>query len=338
MKSPLGWGVIGTGSIAAAFTEAVAGSSRVRIVNVAGSSAEKARAFAEQWSLPKAAASVTELVRDADVDAVYVASPHPFHEEHALAAIAARKAVLCEKPLAPSLEGAERIVQAARAAGVFLMEAFMYRCHPLMERVIALLGSGAIGRIEHVRANFGFRVERNVDGRLFNPALGGGAILDVGGYPVSFARLVAGLAEGLPFAEPVELSAQGRLGPSGVDELAVALLRFASGVTAELGCATRHRLGTEAAVFGEGGWLELPNPWIPRGERLGRESDLILHRDGHDPEHMVVTTELATYAIEAELVAQTLPALDPRPPALSSADTLGNMRVMEAWSRALRSV
>ncbi|HET9930396.1 MAG TPA: Gfo/Idh/MocA family oxidoreductase [Polyangiaceae bacterium] len=338
MRTPLGWGVIGTGSIAAAFTEAVASSTRARIVSVAGSSPEKGRAFARHWSVPHAATSVAELVRHEAVEAVYVASPHPRHEEHALAAIGAGKAVLCEKPLATSSDSAERIVRAAKSAGVFLMEAYMYRCHPLLEHALTLLRSGAIGRIEHVRAHFGFRVERNLDGRLFNPNLGGGAILDVGGYPVSFARLIAGLAEDAAFAEPVELSAQGRLGPSGVDELAVALLRFPSGVTAELGCATRHELGTAAAVFGDRGWLELPNPWIPRGARLGLESDLIVHRDGHDPEHVVVTTGLPTYAIEAELVAETLPALDPRPPAMSSADTLGNMRVMEAWSRALRSV
>jgi predicted dehydrogenase len=337
MKPTLGWGIIGTGGIAAAFTQALRASSRGRVVSVAGSSSEKARAFARQWELPACAASIDELVADPAVEAVYIASPHPLHEAHALAAIRGRKAVLCEKPLSTSVQSAERIVEAARGARVFLMEAYMYRCHPLLGRALELLKSGSIGRIVHARADFGFRVHRDPDGRLFHPGLGGGAILDVGGYPLSFARLIAGLVEAKPFAEPVELSARGQLGPTGVDELAVAALRFSSGMTAEIACATRHELGTRAAVYGESGWLELPNPWIPRGDRQGLESDLILHRDGHEPEHTLVTTGLATYAIEAELVADTLPALEPSAPSMSSADTLANMRVMEAWSHALRS-
>lgn len=337
MKAALAWGIIGTGAIAAAFAESLKASSRARVVNVAGSSAAKASAFADRWQLPRCAASIDELLADAEVDAVYIASPHPLHEAHALAVIRAQKAVLCEKPLAVTVESAERIVAQAKAASVFLMEAFMYRCHPLIARALGLLESGSIGKVVHVRADFGYRAPYDAAGRLFNPELGGSAILDVGGYPVSFARLIAGFAEGRPFAEPVQLSARGRLAPTGVDELATASLRFGSGITAELACATRYELGTRAVVYGDAGRLELPNPWLPRGDRLGLESDLILHRDGREPECIVVTTPRATYAIEAELVADALPALEPSAPAMSSADTLGNMRVMEAWSQALRS-
>ncbi|MGC4094402.1 MAG: Gfo/Idh/MocA family oxidoreductase [Polyangiaceae bacterium] len=271
------------------------------------------------------------------MDAVYIASPHPFHERQALAAIAANKAVLCEKPIAMTLSEAERIVQAARTAGVFLMEAFMYRCHPLLREARELLLAGAIGEIVHVNAQFGFRVDRNPSGRLFAPELGGGAILDVGGYPASFARLVGGIRAGQPFAEPVAISATGRLGPTGVDELAVAQLVFASGMTAEIGCATRHSLGTQCVVYGEKGRLELPNPWLPRDDRLGLDTDLHLFRDGHEPERRVVHTALTTYAIEAQLVADTLPALQPATPAMTWDDTLGNMRLLQAWSDAVRA-
>ncbi|MFZ5897238.1 MAG: Gfo/Idh/MocA family protein [Myxococcota bacterium] len=338
MKAELGWGIIGTGGIAAAFAESLAASRRHRVVNVVGSSAAKGESFAKRWRLPRAASNLVELLSDPEVEAVYVASPHPSHLEHSLAVIAARKAVLCEKPLATNVLDAQHMIEAARVAGVFLMEAFMYRCHPLIAETLKRLRTGAIGRIRHVRADFGYRTEHDPRGRLFDPALGGGAILDVGGYPVSFARLIAGLAEGKPFAEPVELNAHGHLGFTGVDELAFAELAFASGVTAEIACATRHELGTRCVVFGDEGRLELPNPWLPRGDRLGLESDLVVVRDGAEPERICVTTELATYAIEADVVADTLPALEPSEPSMSWADTLGNMRVMEAWSQALRSV
>ena len=127
----------------------------------------------------------------------------------------------------------------------------MYRCHPLLRELLALLKDGAIGAIRHVRADFGFRVPRMPEHRLFNLSLGGGSILDVGGYPVSFARLIAGLVEGTPFAEPTGLTANGLIGPTGADELASALLTFRSGLTASLTSAICHDVGTTAVVFGE---------------------------------------------------------------------------------------
>ncbi|HWA75550.1 MAG TPA: Gfo/Idh/MocA family oxidoreductase [Polyangiaceae bacterium] len=337
MKPTLNWGVVGTGGIAVAFVDALRKSKRCRVVNVAGSSAEKAKAFSAQWGLPRASGSLQELLADPAVEAVYIASPHPFHEAQALAAIAAKKAVLCEKPLTVDIPSTERLIEAARRNGVFLMEAFMYRCHPLLREVVSRLKDGAIGRIRHVRASFGFRVPRDPSGRLFNLELGGGSILDVGGYPVSFARLVAGLIEGKPFAEPVQIQACGVIGPTGADELATALLTFSSGFTAEAVSATFHAVGTHTVVYGEEGRIELPDPWIPRGQRQGLESEFTVYRDGREPETVSIRTELATYGIEAELVADTLPATEVSWPAMSWADTLGNMRVMEAWRAQLGS-
>src|SRR5450432_4169877 len=221
MKDRLQWGVIGTGQIAADLALSLEKSARGLIVNVAGSSPEKARAFASRWGLTQASASVEELCADRAVDIVYVATPHPAHEAHA---IAAGKAALCEKPFTMNAAGAARVIEAARARGVFLMEAFMYRCHPLIRALAQRLQDGVIGPILHLRADFGFRKTREPAGRLFNLALGGGAILDVGCYPASFARLVAGIAAGQPFAEPTKVEATAVYGPTGVDELATALL------------------------------------------------------------------------------------------------------------------
>src|SRR5690606_21203086 len=313
------------------FAQALEHSSRGQVVCVSGSSAAKARAFAERWSIPTAAESIAQLAQHPDVEAVYIATPHPAHEEQALLCIEAGKHVLCEKPLCVDHAKTQRVVDAARKKRVLLLEAYMYRCHPLMQELIRQVKSGSIGRLRHLRADFGFRVERDPEHRLYKPELGGGAILDVGGYPASLARLLAGIIEERPFAEPVRIDANGYIGPVGADELASALLTFESGFTAQLTCAVFHEVGTSAILFGEAGKIELPDPWIPQGDRQAMSTSLTLHKYGEQPRRIEVRTDKPTYAIEAELVADTLPGLEPPWPAMSHEDTLGNMRVLDAW-------
>jgi predicted dehydrogenase len=335
MKHELRWGVIGTGAIAGDLALSLQKSARCRIVDVSGSSPEKARAFADRWKVPRASASLDELLANRDVDAVYVATPHPAHEAQALACIAAGKALLCEKPFTMDAAGAARVVAAARAGGVFVMEAFMYRCHPLVRELVRLLQDGAVGRILHVRADFGFRKARDPKSRLYDVALGGGAILDVGCYPASFARLIAGIAAGKPYDEPLTLKATGLIGPTGVDELASALLTFGSGVTATINTALHHAIGRSAMVCGEEGSIVIPDPWAPESHRHGTKTSFTINRDGRAPEVVAFDTELDSYALEAELVADALPALEAPWPAMGLDDTLGNMRLLDAWRAAL---
>jgi len=337
MKESLQFGVIGTGAIASDFVNALSKSKRCRPVNVVGLTPEMAKAFATKWGLPASAASVEELLADKNVEAVYVGTPHPVHEKMAMAAIAAGKHVLCEKPLAMDADATARVIEAARKQGVFLMEGYMYRCHPLMKQLIARLREGVIGEIRHVRADFAFRVPRDPEGRLFAKSLGGGGILDVGGYVVSFARLIAGLVEGVPFAEPTKIMANGFVGPTGADEITTALLSFKSGFTAAVTAAVFHDVGTTTTVFGEGGKIVMSDPWIPSSKRQSLETSYTIFRDGHDPETVNITTEMATYAIEAETIADSLPATEPAWPAMTWADTLANMRVLDAWQAALKT-
>jgi predicted dehydrogenase len=338
MKDMLQWGVIGTGGIASDFVQALRRSTRCRVVNAVGSSPAKAEAFARRWELPASAGSLEQMLADPQVQAVYVATPHPAHEAQALACIQAGKHVLCEKPMTVDRAATARVIEAARRRGVLLMEAFMYRCHPLLRQLLPRLGDGTIGQVRHLRADFGFRVPRDPAGRLFDVALGGGGILDVGGYPVSLARLIAGVVAGKPFAEPTGLQASGVIGPTGADELASALLTFASGFTAQVTCAVYHDVGTQTVIFGDGGKIVLPDPWIPGSVRHGLESGFTIFRDGQAPETVTVRTDLATYAIEAELFADTLPATEAAWPAMSLDDTLGNMQVLDAWRAALQDV
>jgi predicted dehydrogenase len=326
-----GFGVVGTGQIAGEFAVALGASRRCRVVNVAGSSLGKARAFAAHFGVDRAAADLTELLNDPAVQAVYVATPHPWHEAHARAALEAGRAVLCEKPLTLDAAGTARLIALAERHGVFLMEAFMYRSHPLLAALIERVLSGAIGLPRHLRSVFGYRAPHDAKSRIFERAAGGGGVLDVGGYPVSLARLCAGLARGLPFDEPLRVVGSGHVGVTGVDELAFAELAFDGGFSAEIACATRHALGTESVLFGEEGRIVVPDVWLPEGGRQGLTSSFRIERDDREPELVRVTSKLSTFAIEAEVVADSLPRLEPAWPAMSHADSLGNARVLDAW-------
>jgi hypothetical protein len=160
--------------------------------------------------------------------------------------------------------------------------------------------------------------------------------LDVGGYCTSFARLLAGVVSGQPFAEPVQLHAVGFRGPTGADELTTALVSFASGLTAALTCAVHHRVGTEAVLYGELGQIVVPDPWIPQGVRQGLETSFSVRREGRAEETVTIRTDRPTYALQAELVAASLQNLEAPWPAMSWADTVGNMRALDSWRAALK--
>ncbi|MEO8901562.1 MAG: Gfo/Idh/MocA family oxidoreductase [Polyangiaceae bacterium] len=330
MKSKVGFGVIGTGGIAADFCAALRDSPLCQVVSAVGSSAQKSTEFCERFGL-RPAATLSDLLADPAVDVVYVATPHPLHEAQALACIEMGKHVLCEKPLTIDAPSTERVLEAARRGRVFLLEGYMYRCHPLLGALLERLQRGDIGELRHIRADFGFRVPRDANGRLFDLKLGGGGILDVGGYCLSFARLLAGVATGQPFAEPTRLEAVGFKGPTGADEISTAVVAFESGLTATLSCAVHHRVGTETVLYGERGRILLPDPWVPQGLRQALETSFTVAVEGQAEEVVRVVTERPTYALQAELVARSLHNLEAPWPAMSWADTLGNMRALDAW-------
>ncbi len=333
--SKVSYGVIGTGGIAADFCEALKRSQRCEVVNVVGSSADKSEAFARRHGLARASRDLPALLGDAEVDVVYVATPHPLHEAQALACIERGKHVLCEKPLTIDAPSTERVIDAARRRGVFLLEGYMYRCHPLLAALIERIRRGDIGEVRHVQADFGFFVPRDPASRLFDLKLGGGGILDVGGYTMSFARLLAGVVTNQPFAEPMSLAAVGYRGPTGADEISTAIVRFASGLTATLTCAVHHRVGTETVVYGERGRIVLADPWIPQGVRQSLETSFVVKREGEPDETVSVRTEHPTYAVQAELVADALGGTEAPWPAMSWQDTIGNMRALDLWRQAV---
>ncbi|MGL5810827.1 MAG: Gfo/Idh/MocA family protein [Nocardioides sp.] len=249
---PLGWGILAAGKIAGRFAAELAYLPGARVAAVGSRSASRAAAFASRCGAPdiRAHGSYGALVADPEVDVVYVASPHSEHLEHARLALRAGKPVLCEKALALNHAQAEEMVRLARDRGVFLMEAMWMACHPVIRSVGEGLRSGRFGTPRQIHADLGFVVDRASTPRLFDPALGGGALLDLGIYPLTFAHLMLG--------EPDSLSAVGRLTDLGVDiDLAVAG-RYAGGAVSALTASMSSASPRSATIATDHGLIEIP--------------------------------------------------------------------------------
>jgi predicted dehydrogenase len=263
------WGIIGPGRIASQVINDFPYVAGAEALAVASRSIERAQAFATDHGLARAYGSYAEIMSDQDVDAVYIATPHPQHYAIALAAIAAGKAALVEKTFTATVLGAEEIITAARHQRVFVMEAMWTRFQPAIVTARSLIDDGAIGEVRQVQADLG--VDRPYDpvDRLFDPAQGGGAMLDLGVYVVSFAQYFLGT--------PDRIAVNGSLTPTGVDAEAGVLLGYDDGRVATLLMSLKHHTPGAARIHGTKGWIEVP----PRFHHPHR---IVLCRKGQEPE------------------------------------------------------
>ena len=329
----LRWGIVGPGGIARRFAEQLTFSETGTLVAVASRSVERAGEFARNFSTEQNTVRVHDtyaaLFADPDIDAVYVSTIHTEHVRLAVLAAEAGKHVVCEKPLAVDHAGVMQVVEAARRSGVYLAEGYMYRFHPQTTVLLDLLNAGEIGEVQHVDASFAFAAELPPEHRLLNAQLAGGGILDVGGYPVSIARLVAGTRVGAPFANPVSLTGSGVVGVTGVDEWAVASLVFASGMTANV--RSGIRLGDEniVTIVGAKGRIVLREPWLPS---VTNASTIDVYLLG-EPVRTIEVPAAYQYAIQADAVA--LHAGSGQSPEMSWADSLGNALALDQWRGAV---
>ncbi|GAB4252066.1 MAG: aldo/keto reductase [Candidatus Methylacidiphilales bacterium] len=257
------WGIVGAGAIARTFVKHLGTEATGRFVAVASRSRASAEALAADYPGVVVFERVADLLKSPEVDVVYIAAPHPAHAPLAIAAAEAGKHVLCEKPAGLNFGETMAILDAARRAGVFFMEAFMYRCHPQTVAAVEAVRSGELGRVRLIEAAFCFRADFNPGGRLFDPALGGGAILDVGCYTVSAARLLAGAALGGGALEPLEVNGAAQFNAAGTDSVASATLLFPQGILARVLAATEMNQPHRVVVHGDEGTLTLDNPWFP---------------------------------------------------------------------------
>ncbi|MEM9418346.1 MAG: aldo/keto reductase [Planctomycetota bacterium] len=340
MSESVAWGILGAGTIAKAFVNGTRNLPHCRVAAVGSRSVDKAKAFADEMELPGANChgSYEALLADPDVDAVYIATPHPMHPEWAIKAAEAGKHILCEKPVGLNHSHAMAMIQAARENNVFFMDAFKDRCHPQAHKLVEILQSGVIGPVRMIRVSFGFNADywgANPEGRLLNLELGGGGILDVGCYAVEYARLIAGAAVGKPFLNPTKVIASGHLGETGVDEWAAAHLEFETGAIAEVATAVRASLDNTCHIAGELGTISVPNPWL--NSRDGAEQGkVIVTVKGEDTVHEI-DSEHSAFGYEIKVATDAILAGKQQAdsPAMTWDDTLGQMHTLDQWRQAI---
>ena len=335
MSTKLQWGVIGTGNIARAFAKGLLQSQTGELAAIGSRATSSALEFAKDF--PAAChGSYEALLADSRVQAVYISTPHPAHAEWAIRAAEAGKHVLCEKPLAMTAHEAQAMVDTARRHNVFLMEAFMYRCHPQTLRLVELIREGTIGEVKLIRATFSFCCPFDPQSRLLNADLGGGGILDVGCYCVSMARLIAGAVSGKPFENPSELKGTGHIGETGVDEYAVASLKFPNAVVAQIAAGVQLDLENNVRIVGTKGSILIPSPWTMNGNGPGFSKILVFK--SHIPEEIVMETDRGLYALEADHVAEQIAQGRKQSPLVSWDDSLGNMHALDRWREEIDGI
>lgn len=316
----LRWGILGTARINRRVIPAMRLARRSEVAAVASRDRARAESYAREWAIPRAVAGYQTLLDDASIDAVYIPLPNTDHVPWTLAAIAAGKHVLCEKPLALEAADVDLIAVAATAARVVVEEGFMYRHEPLTTRVVSLVREGAIGTIRAVVSGFTFALESSPNIRM-DRTLGGGSLWDVGGYPVTYAQLIAG-------HEPKMVFGTAHWHHSGVDEEFMGMLRFGGGTTANVYAGFRAAYRTWLEVLGSDGGLTVPNPFRP-----GPIETLELERDGKI-EHIDVIGSPEIFVREIEDFEASV--LDGAPPVVTLAESRRTAATLSALHASAR--
>jgi predicted dehydrogenase len=312
--STVRWGILATGTIAGVLAEDLALVPDAELVAVGSRTPEAAQRFAQRYHVPRAYGSWAELAADPDVDVVYVATPHSAHHAAARMCLEAGKHVLCEKAFTLDLATTLDLVDLARERGLFLMEAMWMRCNPAIRRLVDLVASGRIGEVRAVHADFGFASREPATHRLHARELGGGALLDLGVYVVSFAHLFLG--------EPASIAAWATLSAERVDTNTGMLFGYDSGALATLTCTFLASTPQIASVSGTQGRVELAHGFY-------RPESLVLHRDG-EVETIPVPYEGLGYVHEIREVQRCLGLGLTESPLVPLADTVGVMRTLDA--------
>jgi len=255
MPKVLNWGLLSTARINRALIPPLRVSKRNQLLAVGSRSQASAEGYAREWKIPRAHGSYEALLADPEIDVIYNPLPNHLHTEWTIKAVEAGKHVLCEKPLALSVDEVDAVQQAARKHGRVVAEAFMYQHHPQTLRVQELARNGSIGTLKLIRGSFSYVLNHEGDVRL-DPAMGGGSIWDVGCYPISYARTVVG-------ESPREVFGWQVIGPTGIDETFVGQMQFAGNVLAQFDSSFVIPLHWFMEIIGSEGTLNIPNPFKP---------------------------------------------------------------------------
>jgi len=317
----LRWGLLSTARINRAVIPPIRASLQSELKAVASRDVVKARDYAREWHIPHAYGSYEELLADENIDVIYNPLPNHLHAEWSIRAAEAGKHVLCEKPLALSLDEVERVRAAARQNNVIIAEAFMYRHHPQTLKVLELIKQETIGELLLIKGAFTFNLDRPDDVRWV-PEWGGGSIWDVGCYPISFARFIAN-------AEPAEVFGWQVTGTSGVDVVFSGQLRFASGLLAQFDCGFRAPYRTAIEIVGTTGSIELGSPFKPAG------GEWIAIKRGDRVE--LLESPRANHLYQGEIEDMERAVLDNQAPRISLENSRGNVATILALLESARS-
>ncbi|MEK3883337.1 Gfo/Idh/MocA family oxidoreductase [Paenibacillus sp. PL2-23] len=308
------WGIMGCGGISGKFAKDLKLAEGAELTAVAARSQEKADKFAEQYGFARAYGSYEAFLQDSDVQIIYVGTIHPKHKEQVLACLNAGNAVICEKPFTINAAEAEEIVRVAGEKKLFVMEAMWSRFLPPLVQTREWLKQGLIGDVQLVKADFGFDAGWNPEGRLLNKEQGGGALLDAGIYPVSFASMIYG-------EQPRSIMSSAHIGETGVDERFSLLFEYEGGRTAALNGAVRLSLRNDAYVYGTKGYIHIPN------FLFAKEASLQVY--GEEPVHVQDDRQFAGYKYEAEAAMACLRAGALENDVISLSETVSIMETMD---------
>jgi xylose dehydrogenase (NAD/NADP) len=317
----LNWGILSTARINRHVLPAFAGSRRSQLAAVASRDLRKAQVFAAEWNISDVYGSYEALLADPNIDVIYNPLPNHMHAEWTIRAVQAGKHVLCEKPLALTVDEVDQIRAAAQAAGVVVSEAFMYRHHPMTLQVREWLASGLLGEIRYVRGSFTFMLDRPGDIRL-QPEMGGGSLWDIGCYPASYAAMVMGAA-------PVEVTGWQRLGPTGVDLSFSGQLRYASGGLAQIFSSFELPYQTGMEIRGALGSIFVPVPFNPKTE----QTQLTVKLGEQEKLH----TFQARFLYHGEIEDMEAAVLDGRPQRLPLAESRSFIATLSALYQSAKN-
>ncbi len=308
------WGILGCGRIAGTFAEALAITPGAELVAVGSRSLAKAEEFGAKHGAMSRYGSYAELANDPEVDIIYIATPHPMHVEDTILCLNSGKAILTEKPFTINAKQAQLIFEAAKRANRFAMEAHWSRFIPMMGEVRKRIADGEIGDVRMLSADFGFRTNFDPANRLFDPNLGGGALLDVGCYCVSLAVMLLG--------DATAISGTAQIGSTGVDEQAAMSLQFDGGRLALLSTAVRTNTQQEAIICGTEGRIHLHTPWW-------KLSSMTIYRNGKEPEFISEPVEGSGFRFEIEEAMECLKESKIESNIMPHSQTVEIMRIMD---------
>ncbi|MCI0709187.1 MAG: Gfo/Idh/MocA family oxidoreductase [Chloroflexi bacterium] len=311
------WGILATGNVAYNFTKALVAIPEAEVVAVASRRQETADAFADEFGIPKRYAAYEALALDPDIDIVYIATPHNLHHDNMLMCLQAGKHVLCEKSFTLNARQAEACIQLAREKRLFLMEAMWMRFFPAIAQVNAWLDDEKIGDIKLVQADFCIKIPFDAKHRVYNPATAGGALLDLGIYPISLTSMILGLEN----IQSVQSFAH--IGPTGVDVLDSIILAYDSGASAMLSCGLQAYKPREAFIIGTAGYIKIHNIFF-------RPDTITLHPHGEEPQTLHLPFEGNGYVHEIREVHDCLRSDQLESQLMPLDETLAIMRLMDA--------